>query len=870
MAALFGVGGMGPVVGMGAGGASTPSSEYQNAKVLIQIKNLLSNGDVAGAHEAFERLPEDFKGRVFGELWRVCGRPRPESVNPTLVAKQHSDFGKVAFYGMSCPDGIDRNANAHQKRMAVELCSIDLAFESILTELPRNGESRAAELVVQLPKKIQEKIRSAIIELTPRSRAAFVHATAQSLLEDSTINNQNKIKAVSDVFEQWRNFRNELNAKAEEYENLPSTASAAILPQRQKAIMHSIFHRAYELLGSYQFPREADPSSITLRAFAEDAIRKNPEIASALIMIDSTLSDAVDKSASVVPMIAAAPIVQVQVSQAHIEAIRSSIPLECAISALTAGNIPLAYREFEKLKQEDQWAVFGEMWKACGRPRPESHIEALRLASTPYFGEDIFLGIPSEDGINRSATSMQRIAALALHRPSIHLQMMQEFIAAGKVPEQLCLLRVMTPGMKKLLQDKLRDILGKPDPDVANYFRDASVTKEERERAVGAVLQDYSATREKIEPLCFEYESLVASNTNVERKMQIIRWILRESRPFLSDRMVTVLDPRHFSSELEYAKASLSANSRDFLPYLCMVEPSLAAETAPSLEVDMAALMMTVVPHAAHRAAPAGGADFMFRTVIGHNRLAAAHIDHRFNPERTTFTHSGSLYRVLSAETCKTTDFTDARVVSMGASGVSDSREAILFDSSLEKSPLLKKAYQDFVRDRLDGKALNPKQASKAIAGYIHEVMFNGTTEGQFQAFYDQWRSTHLNPDDYISEVGASADASKCPIIPIDEFIRNKRGVCRHQALVACYFISKLMKDRPDLFPPSGRVHHVRDNLLWRGAHVWAWYLHPDGHTIYHIDPMWDYSEVFDRNSKEGRLVVYEPAVIQRQLDRLK
>lgn len=58
------------------------------------------------------------------------------------------------------------------------------------------------------------------------------------------------------------------------------------------------------------------------------------------------------------------------------------------------------------------------------------------------------------------------------------------------------------------------------------------------------------------------------------------------------------------------------------------------------------------------------------------------------------------------------------------------------------------------------------------------------------------------------------------PVIPLEEFLKNKMGVCRHHALILAYFLDRLSAEG---ILSAGEVHHYRADIK-SGAHAWVFY----------------------------------------------
>src|SRR5262245_5616739 len=78
------------------------------------------------------------------------------------------------------------------------------------------------------------------------------------------------------------------------------------------------------------------------------------------------------------------------------------------------------------------------------------------------------------------------------------------------------------------------------------------------------------------------------------------------------------------------------------------------------------------------------------------------------------------------------------------------------------------------------------------------------------------------DPNNYMISGDGKPLQYKCkPVSLLDTVIRERVGVCRHQELLAAYFIHSLMLD--GLWPP-GHVFSHRDTVMSGGAHIWTIY----------------------------------------------
>lgn len=73
--------------------------------------------------------------------------------------------------------------------------------------------------------------------------------------------------------------------------------------------------------------------------------------------------------------------------------------------------------------------------------------------------------------------------------------------------------------------------------------------------------------------------------------------------------------------------------------------------------------------------------------------------------------------------------------------------------------------------------------------------------------------------------------------VPLNLFIKNRRGVCRQRALLAGYLIEQLIQKGK----LKGKVSVDRNTIPGLGGHAWARYESPDGKAVIIIDPSLEY-----------------------------
>ncbi len=796
-----------------------PTSAHTRASELLAVKELW-HLDERTAMDAFTRLPEEIKGKVFEELWRVCGRPREDSRNRSMRSIAHGNFGQVAFYGAE-----GRQSTSTQKMLAIELCLLSLLLEGIQSDLRESRLDDADTLLQKLP----EGLINRFLKKFGRIIGDF-DKEKRSRMTDPNIPLANKVGALDKLTTEWNQFRRDLETGAQKLEELLYTGTDTTKAQYE--ICKAIANKAvgyFVKLDFLDLLKELPDVKTSMGLL----IQEYPSSTCALVLLDHTLADTLDETGGVVePTFNRFAAVDTRPEKAHIEAMQATLPIETALIALGSADNVKALKAFASLPIKDQWSVFGEMWRVCGRPCPESTKDAMRAVSHPYFGENVFLDIPSDDGIERIASPEQKMLALELHRVSVLLQHLKVLVIEGKPVHTIYLLHVMPINTRFKLQEELRTVLRCSPTDRANYFRDPSVTQEDKLKAITNFADRYTAMREEVESLCVRYESVPN-----EEKIFLIRTMVSKACPFIGDREVRFPLALERSDPFTYARECLRINGKSLRPYLTLLEPALVFEEMPELTLSSTeAEGKSIIPTRLHK--PVGD---LCRSIQGANVLKEMKVDARFNPDRTLFTHRRELYKVLTGEACKSLHFRSTRVVSIGASGLG--RECIVYNTHESNSPRLKAAYADFVKKHVANKPCTLEGLLASMANYIHtEVFPRGAADSSGDTFMRDWKARHRDSADYVAEAGKPAlDGS--PIIPIDDCIEARWGVCRHQALVACYFISKLMEDRPDLVPADGTLLHVRDAMR-SGAHVWAWYQHPD-RTIYHVDPMWKTSFSF-------------------------
>ena len=143
-------------------------------------------------------------------------------------------------------------------------------------------------------------------------------------------------------------------------------------------------------------------------------------------------------------------------------------------------------------------------------------------------------------------------------------------------------------------------------------------------------------------------------------------------------------------------------------------------------------------------------------------------------------------------------------------------REAIVIDDT--KDAVLILSYQEIF---------------KKLADFI-KIKGSVSTAELLQTIFDFVKKAMPYNETKVDELTAKFSGDKK--IPLGEYILNRAGVCRHQALLTGYVIEKLIKDKHS----EGHVSVDRNALAYMGAHAWVRYISQKG-QIYIIDPAQNY-----------------------------
>lgn len=150
--------------------------------------------------------------------------------------------------------------------------------------------------------------------------------------------------------------------------------------------------------------------------------------------------------------------------------------------------------------------------------------------------------------------------------------------------------------------------------------------------------------------------------------------------------------------------------------------------------------------------------------------------------------------------------------------GLSSSREMILLDPN--NSPLLLAHYNNF--DHLIARYMQGKGKDQLSP----EDLINITNMFMCNCVFPRSNNMESQVDDLVEKCKQDPTISKVnfqPCIPIDVFLKEKSGVCRHHALVGAYLLDRYIQEHADTCSFKGKVQIMRDNVngFLKGGHAW-------------------------------------------------
>ncbi len=178
-------------------------------------------------------------------------------------------------------------------------------------------------------------------------------------------------------------------------------------------------------------------------------------------------------------------------------------------------------------------------------------------------------------------------------------------------------------------------------------------------------------------------------------------------------------------------------------------------------------------------------------------------------------------------------------------------REAIVVDDT-KKNSELERIYQNFLAGR--------KKIVEEGGHFKQRILGDVLDTVQKELPFDKQK---------VEDIVRKHDAGDNQKILLDVFIREKAGVCRHEALLGAYMLERLAKEGYI----RGKVSIDRNFVPGRGGHAWIRYRSEDGIVVI-IDPAQDYIGKLDDVDTDNQWFYERPsdrglrALLQRIINR--
>lgn len=218
----------------------------------------------------------------------------------------------------------------------------------------------------------------------------------------------------------------------------------------------------------------------------------------------------------------------------------------------------------------------------------------------------------------------------------------------------------------------------------------------------------------------------------------------------------------------------------------------------------------------------------------------------------------------------RVTQFYNENLISAGSS---TEREMILLEAG--NTPLLNQHYNTFLKqlNRLqkDNQILSSEVIIDHLIHYMNIYIFPTWNKDsvEFEKIIKEFEIIHSDNKIYHKTYKKSV-----AVIPIEYFIENKMGVCRHHGIVAGYILDRLVREQKGILIVEGTVQIIRDNItkgnLRIGAHVWVAFTESTGKK-WHIDTLWRLAVQLDTpENKEYLSAAYGAEAIENELKKIK
>lgn len=205
--------------------------------------------------------------------------------------------------------------------------------------------------------------------------------------------------------------------------------------------------------------------------------------------------------------------------------------------------------------------------------------------------------------------------------------------------------------------------------------------------------------------------------------------------------------------------------------------------------------------------------------------------------KKQTLTHNDLVYQILCLDS---QNVLGRPVASVGETPFN--REVVVLDA---QSAVLMALYKNF-KESLCVEVLpsDPGNLLRSLDNWMNQIF----SKRDVKALVAQWQESKS----LQSSVRSTKNGEKStPLIPIDYFIENKTGTCRHFTLLGLYMLQKAIDDGLIY----GEVYYVRADLQGGRGHAWmmfkepspsanAWVVDLFSHEVANLEDPKDYNSV--------------------------
>jgi hypothetical protein len=184
-------------------------------------------------------------------------------------------------------------------------------------------------------------------------------------------------------------------------------------------------------------------------------------------------------------------------------------------------------------------------------------------------------------------------------------------------------------------------------------------------------------------------------------------------------------------------------------------------------------------------------------------------------------------------------------------------REVIILDPQSPKMIELKNELYDVLKTLPKENGVIAYQvAFPKVVEFLRAKLFNpdfppSKLEAKTDQFIENWE--HTEKGQHAKGFVDLAGELTQDVIPLEEFIEHKLGICRHHALALCFLVDSMIQDK---LIDQGKIRLTRDNVPTAnnrmGGHSWTTFVSSDFSSIWHIDSLWNL--VLDLKQIQNRL----------------